>query len=225
MASENDDGADAQLITDVAAALRRWQQHSGRPAATKVLRETVWFFWQNPRLDRPLVAGKYPRSARWSREAADVALSAEEEPSGRLVIEHVEPMHRLLRRMIDTPHDAEDIAGYLNRGLEVVVVTKPQSDALPDDGDPEERYRAAGLELHSFRSLDDWEDLMNVQMSCPEQLVGVRAGDALWDMTGREWAVVDVRNDGLRLEDAHGDLHVVGWHGLLTLGAKPAPPT
>jgi hypothetical protein len=57
------DRADAQLVAEVAAALRGWQQRGGGAAATKVLRETGWFYWQNPRLPRPLVAGKYPHSA------------------------------------------------------------------------------------------------------------------------------------------------------------------
>jgi hypothetical protein len=78
------DARDARLVADVAVAVRAWETASGRPAATKVLREAVWFFWQNPRLARPRVV-----------------------------------------------------------------------DALPDDGSPEERYRRAGLDLASFRALDD----------------------------------------------------------------------
>ncbi len=58
------DAVDARLVTDVARALRAWQASTERPAATKVLREAVRFFWQNPRLKRPVVSGKYPRSAR-----------------------------------------------------------------------------------------------------------------------------------------------------------------
>ncbi len=56
---------DAQLVVNVAAALRRWQQRTGaEQRRRKVLREAVWFFRQRARLERPLVMGKYARSAR-----------------------------------------------------------------------------------------------------------------------------------------------------------------
>jgi hypothetical protein len=151
------DAVDARLIMDVARALRAWQASSHRPAPTKVLREAVWFFWQRPRLEGPLVSGKYPRSARWSKEAATIALGGDGQTRDRLVIEHVAPMHRILRRLIDEQFEVVQVAEMLREGLEVVVVTREQSSALTDDGTPEERYRRAGLDLARFRPLDAWQ--------------------------------------------------------------------
>jgi hypothetical protein len=73
-----------------------------------------------------------------------------------LVIEHVAPMHRLLRRLIDEQFEVVQVAKMLREGLEVVVVTREQSSALTDDGTPDERYPRAGLDLASFRPLDAW---------------------------------------------------------------------
>jgi hypothetical protein len=151
------DAVDARLVGDVARALRAWQASSDRPVATKVLREAVWFFWQNPRLEGPLVSGKYPRSARWSREAATIALGGDGHTRHRLVIEHVAPMHRILRRLIDEQFEVDQVAKMLREGLDVVVVTREQSSALTDEGTPEERYSRAGLNLASFRTLDAWQ--------------------------------------------------------------------
>lgn len=200
MTETDRDLTDARLVADVAAALRAWQEASGRPAATKTLRETVWFYWQNPRMPRPRVSGKYPRSARWSREAAEVVLDGDGTVQGRLVIEHIEPMHRLLRRLIDEPLEPTEVASVLSAGLDVVLVTKEQSKLLPDAGSAEERYRAAGLDLNDFRSLDDWQDEANAWVSQPEHLAGVAVGDVLWDAVNREWAVVDADKDGLALQ-------------------------
>ena len=219
------DTADAQLVAEVATALREWQKHSGRAAPTKVLRETVWFFWQNPRLARPRVAGKYPRAARWSAEAASAVGSGTSAGPGQLVVEHIQPMHRLLRRLIDEPLEPDQIAALLREGLEVVVVTKQQADALGDDGSPHDRYRRAGLELGGFRTLDEWQEQAADPVR-PAQLADVAAGDLVWDVIGREWIVRDILADGLRVEDAAGDVHDFTWHAIATLGMRPdSPPT
>jgi hypothetical protein len=73
-----------------------------------------------------------------------------------LVIEHVAPMHRVLRRLIDERLEVGQVVRMLREGLDVVVVTREQSAALTDDGTPDERYRRAGLDLASARALDDW---------------------------------------------------------------------
>src|SRR5215213_3246803 len=59
--ADRDDEADARLILAVARALRDWRRSTGAQPPTKRLREAVWFFWQQPRLERPLVRRKYPR--------------------------------------------------------------------------------------------------------------------------------------------------------------------
>ena len=87
MHDARDDHADAALIVDVAAAWRRWRGRTNKGPATKILRETVWFYWQNPRLERPRVAGKYPRGVPWSEAAASLVVSGVAR-NDRLVIEH-----------------------------------------------------------------------------------------------------------------------------------------
>lgn len=220
---DSKDAADAQLVADIADALRTWQARTGRPAATKVLREAVWFYWQNPRLPRPLINGKYPRAAMWSHDAAEMVLAGAAEARGQLVIEHIEPMSRLLRSLINTPEDAGRVAELLGDGLRVVVVTRAESDALPDSGDPDERYASAGLTLSDFRSLDDWETHLAARVPRPVELEEAVPGDVLWDHMGREWTIAEVTLEGMRLLDENGDETPFTWHGLLTLGARREP--
>ena len=52
--TEYDDDVDAELLAAVFAAARRWEVVTGKKAPGKVLRETLWFIWQRPRLPRPL---------------------------------------------------------------------------------------------------------------------------------------------------------------------------
>jgi hypothetical protein len=100
------------------------------------------------------------------------------------------------------------------------------SDALPNDGTPEERYGRAGLDLASFRPLDEWEQDGEARVGPPEALVDVVPGDPLWDATGREWTVREVLDGGLRLEDANGQVADFTWHAAMTLclRSKPAHP-
>lgn len=153
-AGARDDLADAGLVLDVARALRRWRDATGAPPATKILREAVWFFWQRPRLAGRLVRSKYPRGTRWSPAAAAL-VEAETDLRGRLVIEHLEPMNRVLRWLIDEAREVEEVADALRSRLEVVVVTTEEGKRLPDAGSPEQRYARAGLDLSSFVPLPD----------------------------------------------------------------------
>jgi hypothetical protein len=153
--ADRDDLADAALVANVATALRAWRDATGRPPSSKVLREAIWFFWQAPRLQRPLVAKKYPRSAPWSEEAAGIVLRGEV-IKDRLAIEHTEPLNRTYRWLLDDIPNPETIAAELSGRLGCVIVTAEQGRAIPDAGTPHERYTAAGLDLSSFRSLDDW---------------------------------------------------------------------
>jgi hypothetical protein len=76
------------------------------------------------------------RSARWSRDAAALAVGGDGQTRHRLVIEHLAPMHRILRRLIDEQFEVVQVAKMLPEGLDVVVVTREQSSALTDDGTP-----------------------------------------------------------------------------------------
>lgn len=150
-----DDRADAELVCAVAAALRSWRESTGNVPASKILREAVWFYWQFPRLERPIVPPKYPRAIPWSEDAARIVLRGERR-GGRLVIEHMEPLNRTLRWLIDDAPDPDEVVAGLPGRLECVVVTKEQSARLPDAGTREERYAQAGMSLATFRPLDDW---------------------------------------------------------------------
>lgn len=211
-----DDVADAELVVEVAAALRRWGEASGQRPATKVLRETVWYFWQQPRLPKPLILSKYPRLAPWSLEAARAYLDAGS-PDGRLVIEHAEPMNRVLAWLIDGAPTPYEVTEELPRRLAVNVVTKEQSAGLPDAGAPAERYAVAGLDLASFRSLDAWEaELPNDQLA----IADLTAGDTRFAFNGARWTAVEVRRNGALIEFDDGRRDEMPWHGLATLGAQ-----
>lgn len=139
------DLADAKLILDVAAGLRAWGDSTGQQPPSKILREAVWFFWQQPRLERPVVASKYPRSSPWSEEAARLALSGES-TKDRLWL-------------LDEAPTVDTIASELPKRVHSVIVTRDEAKRLPDAGTPAERYARAGLDLAAFRALDDWSDL------------------------------------------------------------------
>jgi len=151
-----DDHADAALICGVATALRDWGVHTGQPPPLKILREAVWFYWQAPRLRGKKVPPKYPRAVGWSEAAARLVASGEPR-KGRLVIEHIEPMNRALRWLVEEAPEVDEVIAQLPSRLRCVVVTKDESVSLPDDGTPDERYAKAGLNLASFRALDDWD--------------------------------------------------------------------
>lgn len=219
------DDVDAQLVLDVAASLRSWRDRTGKEPATKVLRETVWFFWQHPRLDRPLVASKYPRGALWSEEAARAAglgLTGK----GELVIEHLEPMNRALRWLIDDAPTTQEVIDGLPGRLMCAVVTKDQSAGLSNTGSAEERYRASGLDLATFKPLDQWQEEPERQRAPkPAQFGDLTVGDTRWDMMGREWTVVDLLDDGVVAQHGDGEPSEFTWHGLMTLGALEKPPS
>ena len=162
------DRADAQLVVDIARALRTWEQATGTTALLRPLREAIWFYWERPRLPKPLVRGKYPESAPWSRRARELHLYGDSR--GELVIEHAAPMKLLMRRLIDDPRlDAERCRAALAAGGRWVVITREENKRLAaagvanrmppgnadDTDDPWRRHRHAGLDVDAFRPLHD----------------------------------------------------------------------
>ena len=156
------DSADLELVLAVAAALCKWEKSTGQRARGKPLREAVWFYWQQPRLPKDSVRGKYPRSVPWSPAAREAHHAGE----AGLVIEHTRPMNVLVRSLLDDPpSDLTTLRKRLEDGLSCVVVTEQESTALAragvassvvdDDDDPFARYRLVGLEPESFKPLDD----------------------------------------------------------------------
>ena len=156
------DTADLRLVLDVVEALRAWERATAAKARLKPLREAVWFYWQQPRLEKGSVRGKYPRSVPWSPTARQAHARGE----GGLVIEHTEPMKVLLRELIDNPvADLPALADRLDLGLSCVVITHEESielarsgvasSVVDDDDDPYARYRVAGLDPGTFAPIAD----------------------------------------------------------------------
>jgi hypothetical protein len=136
----------------------------------RVLREALWFIWEEPRLPRPLVASKYPRSYPWSPRARAVfAEHAGKRPKGGwgLVIEHLYPRELLVADLLEDAEVAKT-AGSVEVLTErlMAVVTRDDDRQLPtraqsarpwDDyaADPWLRYRSPGLQLEHFAPLSE----------------------------------------------------------------------
>src|SRR5437763_206556 len=102
-----------QDLEDAAALLKvveacRPMLGAGRPRTgpVRLVREALWFFWEQPRLPRPLVASKYPLPYPWSLEAQAVwnGGKTHRPPGGwGLIIEHLYPRELLVRDLFDAP--------------------------------------------------------------------------------------------------------------------------
>lgn len=130
----------------------------------RVLREVLWFSWEQPRLPRPLVQSKYPRSYPWSPAAAKEA-NEPYRPGGRgLIMEHLRPRRLLVVELLARASTVtpEDLAALLHQHITTAVITVEEDRLLSasklnfsmpagDDGtDPWARYVAAGLDPASF---------------------------------------------------------------------------
>lgn len=164
--SEQVDQVDADFLTAVFAAARQWEMATGRRTPGKVLRESLWFVWQAPRLPRPLVRSKYPRSAPWTAAARAAYL---QDPSGMggLVMEHVQPISVLIRTLLDTPQERPEFIRTLNAALQFCVVTTAEDKMLaaakvgsrtPESRDRWVRYRLAGIDVDGIQPLDQPSD-------------------------------------------------------------------
>ncbi|MBX3095071.1 MAG: hypothetical protein KF680_11125 [Cryobacterium sp.] len=161
------DEQDATSILRVVHSLGEVGDVLGRALHNRVLKEVLWFRWEQPRLPRPLVDGKYPHAYPWSAEARRVWQESprREGRRGALVIEHTEPKRELLARIIRAG-DAIDVAellSLLRDAHSAVVITKREDDLVtragfshrsPDPSDVWARYRAAGLEVEGFAPLN-----------------------------------------------------------------------
>ncbi|MGN9920726.1 hypothetical protein [Micromonospora palomenae] len=153
------DAADLRCLAAMLDAHRRWEAETNSRASVKALREWLWFYWQAPRRPQPLVRSKYPAPLPWS-EAARRAIVAD--PKCRLVIEHREPVHLVIRDLLDhPPADINQLRDVLDKRLACCVITKAEDDAINAAGfgtrlvpgaeqDPWARYRAAGIDPDGF---------------------------------------------------------------------------
>lgn len=129
------DLADAALVAAVANGLREWRALTGTTKGSlKPLREAVWFYWQHPRLPRPLVRSKYPTTVPWS-SAARSAFRADPQRTGGLVIEHSYPIALLLDELLTAPElDAEVALRLLRRCRDFVVITVEENRSGAGEG-------------------------------------------------------------------------------------------
>ncbi|PZE33929.1 hypothetical protein [Curtobacterium sp. MCPF17_031] len=151
---------DAEHLLTVTVGLARM---TNRPAArARVLREALWFLWEQPRLPRPLLRSKYPNAYPWSPAAIARVRSGQ---SGGLVLEHLEPRVLLVSDLLARADEwtPATFAAELHRRAGAAVVTQEDdrrltsagfARAMPETSDgPWARYVASGIDVAAFRSL------------------------------------------------------------------------
>jgi len=162
------DERDAADLLRVIRALDEVRDVLGPALYGRVLKEVLWFRWEQPRLPRPLVDGKYPHAYPWSADARRVWRESprREGRRGALVIEHVEPKRELLARIAQAS-DTLDVTEFLDllRAAHSAAVISKVEDTLiaragfghrsPDPSDVWARYRAAGLDVEGFAPLTE----------------------------------------------------------------------
>lgn len=165
---------DLEVARDLAGAVRAIVDVGdvlGPSLLSRVIKEVLWFRWEQQRLPRPLVDGKYPRSYPWSRAARQVYLDSPRRPgrAGMLVIEHVVPKRELLRRVIeqDFTDDTQGFVDVLQEGCAAVVITRDEDRQITTagyghvrpEGDVWARYRASGIDLDGFAPLTSGQSI------------------------------------------------------------------
>lgn len=162
------DTADLRCLAALLDAHRRWEAETNSRASLKALREWLWFYWQAPRRPEPLIRSKYPAPLPWS-DAARRAIVAD--PKCRLVIEHREPVHLVIRDLLDYPAaDINQLRAVLDTRLACCVITKAEDDAINAAGfgtrlvpgseqDPWARYTAAGIDPDGFAPYSESESM------------------------------------------------------------------
>lgn len=154
---------DAAALLQIVLAVSTAGEHIGQTARMKVIRESIWYLWERPRLPRPRIGGKYPIVYPWSAAARDVALSSRRRPEGGwgLVIEHVHPIRNLVVDLLGAAPalTVNGLQELLRGGLASAVITKAEDTQLTrarvatlavSKGDPWHRYRFAGLDVDAF---------------------------------------------------------------------------
>lgn len=137
----------ARAVAGVATAIRDLEERAVS-VSRKPLREAMYFWWSNPRLQgAPKYRSKYPLTVPWSQAANSVRLAR----GTGLVLEHTVPFAVAANDLISRCHDR----GAFVEGLLAerwVVITKQEDDAvtangyrtaLPASGNPFHRYQNA----------------------------------------------------------------------------------
>jgi hypothetical protein len=174
---EREDLADAQSVTEVVrAAYSTLERQRPRAGPLRLVREAVWYLWEQPRLPRPLIRDKYPLAYPWSPGAQEVIEHAASwnsygrPPDGQwsLVIEHLYPRELMIRDLVElvvcTDQPARPVADLLSSRVMAAIVRRDEDRQLmarreaprtwaPYEADPWLRYRSAPFELGGFASV------------------------------------------------------------------------
>ena len=133
-----------------------------RAGAVRIVREAIWFTWEQPRLPRPLVGSKYPLPYPWSR----AAWLRHEQAHGRrpaggwgLVIEHLYPRELLIADLVTAEEFAASVVMELLASRIIsAIITQDEDRRLPArapagstwrdfEGDAWLRYRGIDIAL------------------------------------------------------------------------------
>ncbi|TRW46375.1 hypothetical protein [Georgenia yuyongxinii] len=162
------DLADAATLLTVLLAVREASARD-RTGVRAVLRPALWAVWEQPRLPRPLVSGRYPTPYPWSPRARSVyrARSGRGPWGKALVLEHLVPIRLVLDDLLtaaDTLAPAS-LVTMLEECLCGAVVSRHEDEVLTQRGlrhhmaivgrptDPWARYRWTGIGPDGFRPL------------------------------------------------------------------------
>ena len=123
------DLADAEAVRGVLEATR------DRAGAVRIVREAIWFTWEQPRLPRPLVGSKYPLPYPWSR----AAWLRHEDAQGRrpaggwgLVIEHLYPRELLVADLVTAEKLTTSVVmRLLSSRIISAIITQEEDRRLP----------------------------------------------------------------------------------------------
>lgn len=162
----DDDVEVAAQMLRVIQALHEVRDLMGGTVYGRALKEVLWFRWEQPRLPRPLVNGKYPFAYPWSAQAREIwhrSPSRSGRP-GQLVIEHIVPKRELLAKIVEETESltVERLLDLLREAHSAVVISKEEDSLVtkagwahrsPDPTDVWARYRAAGLDIDGFAPL------------------------------------------------------------------------
>jgi hypothetical protein len=166
------DDLDALAMIAVLRSAAGVRERHGVSNANHMAREALWDCWERPRLPRPLVSGKYPKTWPWSPDARRLyELSKGKRPKKGgwgFVLEHVAPRGLVVTSLIDASIELSSVEFLEKLRLDMrgAVITKQDDEKLleakvgrsyPDGVDPItqpwSRYEHAGLDPATFAPL------------------------------------------------------------------------